>query len=196
LLFDASIDLQSEKNIFDVGFQPKGIDGTLQYGAMRGFGLDFVLSAIDAAEKLRSVILPVAFFDGYHLLALIGDLRNLEKKYGPEKIDVRVLHKLMELFLLGFEGLVLQLRWCIAASGRLDLAEEIPLETLRSPLLPTEPIQNISTAFRVLGESGNYEVFSIGIPGAKSSKVHTYDTGSRLVYMDELDKIQVDAKVK
>lgn len=183
MLFDPLVGLQV--GILNEKFPKKGatIEGILRYGTMRGMAFDFLLSTVDAAEKLRAAILPIAYFDGYHLLSIIQDLRNLEKTHAPKDIEPRILHKLMELFLLGFEGLVAQLKWCMHAADRGDLAQNIPLATLQVAPPTKCPIDGLDAVLRVRGTAGHYEVFTLGLPGASSVTTHTYDLpGRRLVY--------------
>lgn len=182
-MFDQSIGLQ--RAILDRDFKPNvGDSSALRHGTMRGLPIDLAVAGLDAAEKLRSALLPILYFDGYHLISMIYDLRN-EAKNVPPELDNRIIHKLFELFLLGFEGLVTQLKWCLMASGRHDLADPIPSATLQLLKIPTAPIPRLDSVFKAVGGPKSYAVYTLGIPGNASVQKHTFDMpGSGLVYYE------------
>jgi hypothetical protein len=136
--------------------------------------LDWLMLVLDGAEKLRSALLPIAYFDGYHLLSMIYEARNDVKATAPKYEDIRDLHKLLEIFLLGFEGLVVQLQWCLQAAGRQDLASSIPnvALTLSEAYVPRVPL--IDSVMQVRGTVGQYEIFSLGHPGEECVHRFTY----------------------
>jgi hypothetical protein len=176
------------EGVLDDKFNPSNANkyGLIGWDTMRGLGLDWLMLLLDGAEKLRSTLLPLAYFDGYHLLSLIYESRNEAKTVAPKYDDVRELHKLLEIFLLGFEGLVVQLQWCLQAAGRPELAAAIPNIALLGPERPAERLIGMDFALRVRGSLGDYEVFTLGHPGEKAvSQLGYSNDGLDLIYLQD-----------
>jgi hypothetical protein len=181
LLFHPDSHMAAE--VLDTKVEMKTAHGVLGWDTMRGVGLDMMMILLDGAEKLRSAMLPLAYFDGYHLLSLLYEFRNYEKSVAPKVQDTRELHKLLEIFLLGFEGLVVQLQWCLQAAGRSDLAANIPNVALSGPEMPALRIENLDNFLRVRGGVGDYEVFTLGHSGDNCVDNLVYDdNGFQKVY--------------
>src|SRR5262249_2283448 len=141
----------------------------LNFGSSRGLVLDHLMLACDTADQLRGVLRPFLDMDGYHFIALLRDFRNAFKE-GTPALDVRLVHVVFEAFLLGFEGLVSQLKWCLAGCGRDDLANAIPNATIRLRHLPDRPVPSLENAMRVAGtDASDYQVFTAGIAGSRLS---------------------------
>jgi hypothetical protein len=187
LLFDDNVGLQHI--IYHNKFAPPlDAESPLHYGSMRGLTLDALMAFLDATEKLRAALIPIAYFDGYHFLGLVQDLRNLEKGMSPRNLHPRVVHKVFELFLMGFEGLVAQLRGCLEMSGRRDLSDRIPVGTVALkgiPKLGSHERIALQRVMRVVDQNGQYAVYTVGIPGGRAVTQLAFDLpGSGLIYLD------------
>jgi hypothetical protein len=177
-------DKSNKDNVRDYPALPEW--SSLNYGGSRGLVLDHLMLACDTADQLRGVLRPFLDMDGYHLIALLRDIRNVFKE-GTPTLDVRLVHVVFETFLLGFEGLVSQLKWCLAGCGRIDLANAIPNATIRLRHLPNRPVPGLDNAMRVTGkDAGDYQVFTAGIAGSRLSGQFAYAVGRKeLVFYRE-----------
>lgn len=162
---------------FHKDFEPRTPrSNILAHGAMRGTNGDILIAALDGAERLRFALRPMLHFDGYHLLALMQDLRNVYKGLPPPPEHLDVVEHMLELFVFGFEGLVAQLKWLMIASGRDDLAQAINTPSIEA-VAPNVRVEGLERAFAVEQNDHGSMVFSLGIPGKDSSNRLAFDDG-------------------
>ena len=135
-----------------------------------GTKLDFLWHALDLAGVLDEVTWSLRYYDGYHFLAALGDLRVTSKDTRPQ-VSVNVIEQVLELFMASIEGIVAQLAWAVEISGRPDLAEPI-----RPALIAVRPSENFATpnitdlekVLRVRSTDDEWEVYTVGIPGKET----------------------------
>ncbi len=180
-------ELSVEQTIFDILYSPEftvgyeAADALEQdkieaeskyfYRSMRSIGADLVMSFAQAGSGLNHFLRPIVFADGYHYLSLVGDLRNNYKDVTPT-LTPKVRAQLLELFLLGIEGLVLNLKWLLMAAGELKLASTLPEGwfKLRSHL--ESPLDYANEFLRVEKVRNEvYSVYTLGNPGALAGKL-------------------------
>jgi hypothetical protein len=160
----------------------------MAHGALRGSTLDLLLLFFEWADLAQWTIRQMQYSDGYHFLAMVRDQRNTEKDHTPE-ISEATLGSIVELFLAGAEGLLMQLRSCIALAGHRDLAMQIVLDDIQADQQPIQlPDQDASVAdvmAVVRGtDAGEYEIFTKGAPGAQREAFSYTSVDLSLVLMN------------
>jgi hypothetical protein len=145
--------------------------------SLYGTKADYLWHSLDMVNDLRQALLPFRSWDGYPLLATLGDVRNVNKDTAPQ-VSAPVLETVLQLFVWGIEGIAAQLKFCLLALGEQELADAIALETIELATLPAlDPsrAEELQRVFRVdRHEDGRYELFGLGIPGAGNVGAHVY----------------------
>lgn len=191
-LMDIALDLSvydKQRAFFDKGFEGPANGGSLlQYGAVRSTALDLFMTAANATEYIRFCLRPIVYADGYHFLALMRDIRNRGSggKDMVPAIPVTTLHTVMELFLLGFEGLVAQMKAVLSALGYDEISGRIPLSTQEIVGQPaTKGRLADAVQVRVLDEN-RWELFTLGIGGQRAREGFCYAQAQKgLVFLTE-----------
>lgn len=165
---DASLRLTDDKGwfLFDGRSPPPRLAGEL-VPSMLGTKLDYLWEALDTASHLENVTRRYRYFDGYHFLATLADLRVTSKDTRPQ-VSLPVIELVFDLFLASIEGIIAQLAWCLELAGHRDLASAIRPATVvvRPPdgFVPPD-VDLLERVLRVRVTDGVPEVFTLGIPG-------------------------------
>jgi hypothetical protein len=145
-----------------------------------GAKTDHVWHLLDALACLRDLTLRYRYFDGYHFLAAVNDLRRgpfkdglapVEKntaKVNLSVVELSVMEKVLELFVAGVEGLIAQLACCLRVAGQEDRAGKIdPPHVHLVP--PNGPVSvdphELEQLLRVVEAGDDYAVYTLGLPG-------------------------------
>jgi CheY-like chemotaxis protein len=129
---------------------------------------DYVGLLGDATLLLAQGTQYARYFDGYHLLGAINDMR-IENKDTPPEVSTQVVSRVFELFLIGVQGLVAQLAFVLRLAGEAERADLLTHPSIEVTIdahstLPTaEELRELLT----VGErSPNWAVGVLGIPGS------------------------------
>ncbi|MFW6099742.1 MAG: hypothetical protein ACOC90_00010 [Bacteroidota bacterium] len=154
--------------------------------SMLGTKLDFFWKVIDVFTTINFATHRYRYFDGYHFLAVLNDLRNQFVKEvshpSPSDIPLHLIETVIDLFMEGFEGLAAQLSWCVELAGEEELAADIappnvfvqPPKDFKAPS-PDE----IGKIMRVKKDNRNWTFYTIGIPGEDTvNKYACFNQGS------------------
>jgi hypothetical protein len=133
-----------------------------------GTRLDYVWLAMDAIGAVAASFYRYRYFDGYHSLAVINDLRNEFKDTTP-RVDLATISQVIDLYVSGIQGIVAHLAWCLTMLGHQKRAARIMPPNLQfvpppdfSPPQPDE----LGALVQVVEQSdAEYGVFVRGIPG-------------------------------
>jgi hypothetical protein len=169
---------------FDNSFHPDVPSWSpLEFAGLRGLQEDLAHFQSVLGEHLHSVFQPVTHFDGYHLLAVLADLRNAFKDQGPKELSRQKLNIIFELFVAGYEGLAAQLQWVLRAAGHGDLVRDWPelRVAVTAPII--DAANGLAPAIKVTrGESAErFRVFLRGFPGTEAGKNFCCDVNGRTV---------------
>lgn len=129
---------------------------------------DYLWQGLDALAILGHVTYHFRYFDGYHFLSVLNDLRVAVAKDSLPRVDLPIIETVLELFLAGIEGLVSQLAFCLTVAGHDELAKHIAPSSVH--VKPPEGFQppsadEFSRVFRVAETAQGYAVGTLGIPG-------------------------------
>jgi len=143
-----------------------------QMPSLLGSKMDHMWCLLDALSSLNSVTQHSRYYDGYHLLAAINDLRVENKDTRPD-VPCKAIDKILDLYVNGIQGIIAQLAWCIHLSGEDTLSETIspPTIEIRPPEHFKRPtIEELSRVMRVVANENEWAVFTLGIPGEGTAK--------------------------
>ncbi|MGH1421724.1 MAG: hypothetical protein ACRBEQ_07890 [Hyphomonas sp.] len=160
--FTASIIRYSE------GFDP-GESGKRDKDARHATGVELLMAMTRAGAGLNHFMRPLVFADGYHFLNSIGDRRNAEKNVTPD-LAMSELNQALELFLLGIEGLVLQLKWILYKAGEIERADAIPDGYFKLAKVPEADPGLVKDFARVLPEDQTFRVYMLGFFGGNKEQ--------------------------
>lgn len=125
---------------------------------------------LDLLQEIRFATMPFRAYDGYLLLAILNDLR-VENKAVPKFLgNADLLSVVLEAFLLGFEGLVAQLKFVLEEIGgqAAEAARGIALQNIEllRPVeyMPPKP-SHLSSVVRWQRTPDGSGLFVLGIPG-------------------------------
>ncbi|MFN2233575.1 MAG: hypothetical protein ACK2U1_05060 [Anaerolineales bacterium] len=149
-----------------------------QYGeipSLLGTKIDHLWRMMDLLLHLENITHRYRYYDGYHLLSSLRDLRVHNKETMPE-VPVAAIETIMDLFVASLEGIIAQLAWCVAQTGNKDLAEAIAPRTIR--VQPPESYKlasqrTLNSIMRV-ERNGQWEFYTLGIPGEGSVAIPSY----------------------
>ncbi len=148
---------------------------------------DFLWHALDLLNYIRIVTSPFRCYDGYSLLACIGDLRILDKDSAPET-DSKVIEEIMQILFWSLQGLVAQLKFCLNMM-EFPTAEHIPLDALKLETPPDFKKPNKSDMKKLMRirekNDGRYELFVRGIPGSRTVSNFAYHCKGKVLLWDE-----------
>jgi hypothetical protein len=154
-------------------------------GSQLGMKSDHIWHTIDAISLLERVTRRYRYYDGYHLLAVLNDLRIHWKDLNvPPPGDTLLIETVLEFFLSGLEGLVAQLSWCLRMAGHPDKAEQIAALHVRvEPPDDFQPPEGLSEVLQVRENDDKYGVFTLGIPGAPK-RLRCFNMGEDIAIED------------
>jgi len=140
---------------------------------------DYLWHILDAFALLTHVTHRFRYFDGYHFLATLNDLRVTTKDTAPQ-VKLPVIETVLELFVASLEGLIAQLSWCLELHGDNDRARVVAPagvvlerpEGFRAP--SREELQKVQ---RVVDAGEGFAVYTLGIPGARQANRFCYHDG-------------------
>jgi len=143
-----------------------------------GSKADLLWQAMDAMVHLHHITRRYRYFDGYHLLSCIHDLR-LENKDTRAQVKTSAIEAILDVFLASLEGLIAQLSWVVEIAGEKDLAAMITPAAIRvnPPLgFKAPPKEDLFRLMRVDNslnskaekDRGGWAVYTLGIPGKGS----------------------------
>lgn len=151
---------------------------------------DYIWSYLDMMSSFQTVLRPLRFFDGYHLLSAIGDIRNSYKGKPPSAdFEYSNIERVLELALWGLEGLVAQLKFCLEQAGHRKVSSPIPLTSVdltaetEFEMSVRDEIEEIMKVER--DEKGGYKVYVLGIHGAATAGKYAYQDISGEVHQWE-----------
>jgi len=141
---------------------------------------DHLWAALDTASCIDGLTQRFRYYDGYHFLAALNDLRVQGKDTRPQ-VSADVMEQIVELFVASLGGILTQLAFCVEMCGHPELAEPIrpPGVELRLPVgfEPPDPEQ-LANLIQVVPGKSAWEVFVLGIPGAANKgKLCYHDNG-------------------
>lgn len=145
-----------------------------------GSKADLLWQAMDAMVHLHHITRRYRYFDGYHLLSCIHDLR-LENKDTRPQVKTSAIEAILDVFLSSLEGLIAQLSWVVEAIGEKDLATMIRPPSIQvSPpkefIMPSR--EDLSRMVCVdknpKGKEGEWAVYTLGIPGKGTADTFSY----------------------
>ncbi|MHC4398841.1 MAG: hypothetical protein ACYTG0_04090 [Planctomycetota bacterium] len=151
---------------------------------------DYLWHVLEELAVLGHLTYPYRYFDGYHLLATLNDLRVAHKDAVPREEDLAVaqVETVLDLFLASLEGLVAQLAWCLETAGKPTRARAItpPNVWVRPPegFTPPSP-EDFSQILRVVAVSDQYAVGTFGSPVPGKSNRLAYHEGGEAVPVDD-----------
>lgn len=140
--------------------------------SLMGTKIDHVMKMLDTYTHLNHTLFPFRYFDGYHLLSVIGDLRNKYKDATPQ-VSLATINTIMELFVTGIQGVLAHLAWCLELAGHPERAARIrppTLEIVVPPDLKLPSREDLDKVLRVQVSATGYAVYTLGIPGEDSVK--------------------------
>ena len=128
---------------------------------------DHLWALLDAASWVDGATRRLRYYDGYHFLAVLNDLRVLGKDTRPQ-VDACVIEQVVDLFVASLEGLLAQLAVCVEIAGFPDLAAPLrPTDVavvLPDGFVPPDP-EDLASVFRVRQGKAGWEVYVMGVPG-------------------------------
>jgi hypothetical protein len=153
-----------------------------EYGeipSLFGTKSDFLWKTLDVFVCLNSLTQQFRYYDGYHFLASLNDLRVKNKDTCPH-VPLSMIEAVMDLFVASIEGIIAQLSWCVALSGEVEIAKKI-----RSPNILIQPLegfkppqnQDLLEIIRVNHLETEWEVYTLGIPGENTVNKLSYHCG-------------------
>ena len=142
-----------------------------QLPSLLGTKADYLWLAMDSATHLELISRRYRYFDGYHFLAALGDLRIKGKDTRPQ-VPLPVVEQILDLFVASIEGILTQLAWCVKIAGHPGRADAIRRDRYRIVCPdPFEPptAEDLAPVLTVRGKGKHWEVFTLGIPGEESA---------------------------
>jgi len=144
-----------------------------------GTKIDHIWQIVDAVTCLNFATYHYRYFDGYHLLGSIFDLRLLNKDTAP-RVSLATINTVMGLFVAGLEGLIAHLSWCLTLAGEEERAERIlpptvqmkPRDGFTAP--DRKELEQVLTA---ADRKEGYAVYTLGIPGRNTVNRLCYHGG-------------------
>lgn len=140
---------------------------------------DYLWQALDALLCLENVTRYYRYYDGYHFLAALNELRVNYKDNMAPNVPLSVIERIMDLFVVSIEGLLAQLSWCVKVAGKKELADRfrppgVRIQVPEDIVLPSS--EELASVLRVNVTGEEWEVYTLGIPGKS--------TVSKLCYQD------------
>jgi hypothetical protein len=141
---------------------------------------DYLWQALDALLSLENVTRTYRYYDGYHFLAALNELRVSYKDNMAPNVPLSVIERVMDLFVASIEGLLAQLSWCVEVAGEKELADRIrpPGVRVQVPediVLPSQ--EELASVLRVKTTGKEWEVYTLGIPGKSTVNKLCYQDG-------------------
>jgi hypothetical protein len=157
--FNMDLATQIQENIFS---------GDLP--SLFGTKVDYIWQMLDLCLCLDNLTRYFRYFDGYHFLASLNDLRIQNKDTCPN-VPISAIETTMDLFIMSIEGILAQLAWCVEVSKGQQLAERIRPANIQL-VLPDDYKQpsseDLQEIIRVNNEGDEWEVYTLGIPGGRT----------------------------
>jgi hypothetical protein len=138
---------------------------------------DYAWQLLDTFQRVENISRRYRYYDGYHFLAALNDIR-VENKIVPP-VPLEMIETILDLFIASIEGIISQLSWCVSISGEEELAEGIHphgIYVLPPSQFKPPPIEELSKVLKVKKSDKEWEVFTLGIPGASTVSNLTYTT--------------------
>ena len=164
-----------------LGDAAKSIVGPAHFmPSLLGSKADHLWSALDTACAIDAHTRRLRYYDGYHFLACLNDLRVQGKDTAPQ-VPADVMEVVLELFVSSLEGILAQLAWCVEQCGQAEQAAAFrprgvmvrPPEGFEAPAA-----DQLGQLIQVKGGGAGWEVFVLGIPGeANKGKLCYHDRG-------------------
>lgn len=137
---------------------------------------DHLWATLDVASLLSQITFTHRYYDGYHFLSTLNDLRVCYKESIPD-VGPAVISTVFELFLMSLEGLVAQLEFCLRTAGAVERADALIPPGVRvvtdSGYAPPDPEQ-FAKLFRVSDADDEFAVGVLGIPGSGTKHQHRF----------------------
>jgi hypothetical protein len=152
-----------------------------------GTKADCLWTVFDLFGALDHLTRRLRYFDGYHFLAAVNDLR-LEHKDTAPQAPLAVIETTLELFVDGIQGIIAHLALCVEAAGHAELADAIRPEGMKLIMPDGLGFPNPEELGRVLQvrvTDDTWETYCLGIPGKGSSSRRCYHTEGRVVALAE-----------
>lgn len=129
------------------------------------FHSDVLLALTGVAAALNPVLRPIAYCDGYHFLSMLYDRRNMNKEMPPAMVH-GARSQLLDFFVYGLEGLVLQLKWLLYVAGQKEQADAIFSDILELTAIPEPAPHLVQRLVRITEQGdGTYGVYTPGHEG-------------------------------
>lgn len=155
--------------------------------SLLGTKVDYLWQSMSLILQLERATRRFRYYDGYHFLACVLDLRNAYKGAIPP-MPLSLLEKVLDLFLSGLEGIIAQLAFCVEQSGELDLVERIAPEGVKimlPPLFSPPSAEELAVVLAVRKTDADWYTYVLGIPGKDSVGKLCYQDGQEMRRLKE-----------
>jgi len=149
--------------------------------SLMGTKVDYLWMLLDTISALNNITRRFRYYDGYHFLAVLNDLRNKKAKnvFKPD-IPLPMVEVILELFVESIEGIIAQMAWLLSISGKQDLADRIKPSSIEicppDDFLPPEQEKLISL-YNIQINRQDWELFTLGTPGEEFASNLIYHDG-------------------
>jgi len=137
---------------------------------------DFLWKLCDTFVYLDNITRSYRYCDGYHFLAALNDLRIKNKDTCPN-VSLSMIESVIDLFLVSIEGILAQLSFCALIAGENELAEKIKPQNIAMQVstdFSPPPSDQLSEVMRINLVKGDWEIYTLGIPGEETVKKLCY----------------------
>lgn len=151
--------------------------------SLLGTKADYLWQTLDALLCLENVTRAFRYYDGYHFLAALNELRVSYKDNMAPNVPLSVIETVLDLFVASIQGLVAQLALCLEMVGAEELANRIcpPGVHIQLPqdfLSPSK--EELDAVIKIKEAEESWEVFTLGIPGSSTVNKFCYQNGGAL----------------
>lgn len=155
--------------------------------SLLGTKVDYLWQSMSLVLELEQATRRFRYYDGYHFLSCVLDLRNAHKGAIPP-MPLPVLERVLDLFLAGLEGIIAQLAFCVECAGESDLAGQISPEAVSvtpPPSFSPPSSEDLAAVFAVRKNGADWCTYMLGIPGKGTVGKLCYQDGQEVRRLTE-----------